>query len=92
MAIGIGTLGPAAPVATAAPIAVGVPVLVQQTETPPPSVTDPESGTDAEAESDTEREKSQRKLVVGLVALGLLVVVLWGRRIRKQRREQKTTG
>ncbi|MDQ0377364.1 hypothetical protein [Amycolatopsis thermophila] len=73
---------PAAP-ALAAPVSVHVTaadVVTQQTTDPGPRI-------DPEQTSKANQEKTKNKIVVGVLAALLALIVLWGRSVRKKRRK-----
>ncbi|QFU93748.1 hypothetical protein [Amycolatopsis sp. YIM 10] len=81
--LGLLVLLPAPALAAGEPAAAGsVPVVVAQDPSPPPGpVLDP-------AESDrANSEKTKNQLIAGGIAVVLLGIVLWGRRVRAKRRK-----
>lgn len=94
--IGFSSISPLPPEGAADPGA-AVPVLEQQTDTPSPTAEsepaedDPKEDPEADAD-DEEQDEGRKKMVLALVALGLLIAVYWGRRIRKNRSQQPTVS
>jgi hypothetical protein len=70
--------------AAPAPVPAAIGLVAQQTTAPPGPRIDPSDNARANA------EKTKSKIVVGVLAVVLAAIVLWGRSIRRKRRKKSS--
>lgn len=82
LVLGVAGVGSVAPVtASAEPLVAVAPYPAQGTDA------DSEPGPTIDPQTEADAEKDRSRLVVGISAAVLLGIVLWGRHVRKKRRQ-----